>query len=253
LQCASPRCDDRRTARVLIATLAVAVLVGAASGTTAPNAGPVRILRGGCSDSAPCHYAAGSYRLGPDAIIPDLRLTLPSGWFSTENDVGELALIPSRARDDRLFVWRDLSAVKSSGPRAGSALSSVGTTANALIAWLTRNHDFLIVSAPSAGTGVRGVKGKTLTVGVSKSAKFGDPGCPSNPRCAALFTNTDYWGSEFYAIGFPEEARISIGTVHLFGARRTFFVTLDAPNHAALTRLAAMAKPIISSIRLPKS
>jgi hypothetical protein len=71
---------------------------------------------------------------------------VPSGWSCTENDGGELSLAPPRRPNERLFIWLDLVAVKSSGKGHGTILRGTGRTPAKLIAWLTHNPDFVIVS-----------------------------------------------------------------------------------------------------------
>jgi hypothetical protein len=228
-----------------------AVLAAGASAESALQAGSPPMLPGGCTDSAPCRYPAGTYRLGALGVIPGLRMTLPHGWSSTGNDEGELSLTPPGHPNDRVFVWVDMVAVKSSGPGHGTTvLTSVGKTPAGLVSWLTSNRDFLVVSPPRQATVLRGVRGTMLTIGVSGSAKYGDHGCPSNPRCADLFTSPRWLRSDFYGIAAPEVARISLATATIGRVRHTVFVVLDAPSRQALTKLAALARPVTSSLRL---
>jgi hypothetical protein len=217
---------------------------------TTPSSPTPQTITTGCSGAAPCAIAKGTYTLTRDQVIDGLRVTIPGGgWTSDEDDLGELTLIPPGAPDDRVFFWVDMSAVKSTGTGHGTVLNHVGKSSAALVAWLTHNPDFEIVSAPKQTT-VGGVKATTLVAGVSPSAHFGDPGCPANPRCAAFFTNTQLWGhGDFYAIGGTEQVQLYIGktpTPALAGA--TFMLALDAPSHTALRRLAADARPIINSL-----
>ncbi len=135
---------------------------------------------------------------------------LPRGWSTTENSGGELKLVPPGLPNEWLLIWLDLVAVKSTGKGVGTILPGVGRTPDKLIGWLTRNPDFAVVSRPSLSSLVHGVRMTTLALGVSTSANFGDAGCPSNPRCAAFFKNPKNWGaSDFYAIGAPEEVRLT--------------------------------------------
>jgi hypothetical protein len=208
-------------------------------------------LPSGCTDNAPCKFAAGQYRIGDSGVIPGLQLTLPAGWSSVESDQGELNLVPPGQPDERLFFWLDMVAVKSTGPGHGTTiLKNVGKSPKALITWLTDNRDFL-VTAPSSKATIGGVPMQALTVGVSRSAQYGDPGCPANPRCADLFTNPTYWGTNFYGIGGEEEAALYLGTIRTSSGPQTMIVALDAPNHADLARLSTAARPIIESVRLP--
>lgn len=86
---------------------------------------------------------------------------------------------------------------------------------------------------------------------MSRSARYGDRECPSNPRCAAIFTNPTYWGTSFYAIGAPEQTQLYVGAIRRGGATHNFFVALDAEGPKQLRRLAVIARPIIASLRLP--
>ena len=176
---------------------------------------------------------------------------MPAGWSSTESTPGLLSLLPPGQPNNHLAFWLDLSAVQSSGPGHGTTiLKNVGRTPSALITWLTHDRDFLIVSKPAPATIGQDIKTTSLVVGVSRSAKYGDPGCPANPRCADLFTASS-WGSDFFGIGGSEEVRLYLGTIHESGSPHTFFVALDAVDHADLLRLEEAAKPIIGSVRLP--
>jgi hypothetical protein len=233
----------------------ILVLFGAALGTAASSsfsASQPPPLPSSCSDNSPCRLAAGTYRMGFSTVMEGLRLTLPKGWSIAENSGGELKLVPPGRPNEWLFIWLDLVAVKSTGKGAGRILPGVGRTPAKLIRWLTHNPDFTIVSRPSPSSLIHGVRMTTLALGVSISANFGDPGCPSNPRCAGFFKDPKYWGeNDFYAIGAPEEVRLYLGTVRFGGASHTLFVALDAENHHKLLRLYASARPILASLRLP--
>src|SRR5262249_23305883 len=157
-----------------------------------------------------------------------LWLRLGSGWSSTENDGGELNLIPPGHPNDRLLVWMDLVAVQSTGVGHGTVLPSVGTSAADLLSWLTTNPDFMVVTQPTATRIARRIPATTLTEGVSASANYDDPGCPANPRCADFFTKPGWWGPNFYGIGYPGEAQISLAAINIRGSEHTLFVTLDA-------------------------
>jgi len=206
-----------------------------------------------CSDTSPCPLHAGTYHLGPATVLPGLQFTLPSGgWSSAENSGGELKVIPPGHPEEWLFVWMDLVAVKSSGQGHGTPLRGVGRTPAKLIAWMVRNPDFQILSRPTPSTLVRGIRMTTLALGISKTARYGEPDCPANPRCADIVKDAKYWGpDDFYGIGYPEEARFYIGAIRVGGAQRTLFVALDAEDHGRLVRLTAAAKSIIASLRLP--
>ena len=183
--------------------------------------------------------------------MPGLQVTVPAGWSSHENTPGVLNLVPPGQPNDALSFSLDMTAVKSSGAGHGTTiLKNVGTTPGALVAWLTHDPDFLIVSKPASATVGQAIKMTSLIVGVSRSANYGDPGCPANPRCADLFTNK-YFGGDFFGISGDEQARLYLGTVKISESPHTFMVTLDAVNHADLQRLDNAAEPIVASVRLP--
>ena len=52
-------------------------------------------------------------------------------------------------------------------------------------------------------------------------------------------------------IGGDEEVRLYLATIQIAGRPPTFFVALDAGDHAGLARLAQAAGPVIQSMRLP--
>lgn len=205
-----------------------------------------------CSGSDPCQIAAGTYQLGPGTLLPGLKVIVPARWAVTENTPGEFSLMPPGLPNDGMKFWLDMQAVKSSGPGHGTTLlKNVGTTPAALISWLTRDPDFLIVSKPAPATVGHGIAMMSLVVGVSRSAHYGDPACPANPRCADLFTNR-YWGSSAsYGIGGNGQVRLYLDTIHLKANRHTFLIAFDADTHADLLRLEKAAIPILASLRLP--
>jgi hypothetical protein len=191
----------------------------------------------------------------PDGFFPGLTLTIPPGWFATEADSGEINLHPVDRKDDGILLWKDLVPVvpNNRSGKAGQPLKGVGTTADALVKWLTSTSDFAILAKPKTVTIGDGVKGKQLTLTTSKHANFADKGCPANPRCAAIFTDPDHWFGEFYAIGGNEVSRIFVTTLHYPEGDHTFFVTLDAPSAHDLAPFASEAQPIIDSLRLPST
>jgi hypothetical protein len=147
----------------------------------------------------------------------------------------------------------DLVAVKSTGPGHGTTiLTDVGRTPAALVSWLTTNPAFLVVSPPAATVVARRIPATTLTIGVSTSANYGDPGCPSNPRCADLFKSY-LWGSNFYGIGYPEEVQLALARIKRGTRADTLFVALDATSDRDLAVLRTATHSVVSSFRLPKT
>jgi hypothetical protein len=257
---------NRQRLGSLLAVLALVLVLaacqggGAGSASPAPSRSgsptltarpPVGTLGAGCSANNPCQLTAGAYRLGPGTLMPGLEVTVPAGWSSQENTPGVLNLTPPGKPNDALSFSLDMTAVKSTGAGHGTTiLKNVGTTPSALVAWLTHDPDFLIVSKPASATVGQGIKMTSVVVGVSRSAKYGDQGCPANPRCADLFTNS-YFDGDFYGISGDEEVLIYLGTIKISGSPHTFLVFLDAVNHADLKRLENAAEPIVASVRLP--
>ncbi len=139
--------------------------------------------------------------------------------------------------------------MKSSGPGHGTTiLKNVGTSPKAIMAWITGNPDFHIVAAPTPVTSVGGIEATRVVLVISHTARYGDRQCPANPRCADLFSRRD--GGEYYSIGGREEIRLDIAAIKIDGRPHTLFIVLDAPDHAKLQQLAALAQPVIDSVRL---
>lgn len=238
----------------------LAACQGGGAGTASPAAtwpaspahAAVHTLATGCTHASPCQdITAGAYRLGPGTLLPGMELTIPARWSSTGTGPTELNLVPPAGHpDDALKFWLDMLAIKSTGPGHGTILTNVGTTPSALLAWLTGDPDFRMVSRPAPATIGHGITMTSLVVGVSHSANYDDPGCPSNPRCADMFTNR-HWSPGGYGIGGDEEVRLYLGTIKVSGSSHTSLVALDAADHADLLRLENAAKPIIGSVRLP--
>lgn len=72
-------------------------------------------------------------------------------------------------------------------------VEEVAGTPDAIVGWLTTNPDLTVREQPKPTT-IAGMSGTVLAVGVSETADFGDPDCPSNPRCAAFLTDPAHWG-----------------------------------------------------------
>jgi hypothetical protein len=248
---------DVRVKAVGVSLLAGVLLLGVAVAAANSSRRHITTLQWGCStadNSPPCHFRNGTYRLGSGTVLRGLRLTLPRGWSSTENDQGELNLIPRGHPGDTLFVWIDMAAVKSTGPGHGTTiLTNVGRTPAALVSWLTSNPDFQVVSPPKATKIARRIPATTLTMGVSAAANYGDPECPSNPRCADFFTRPVLWGSGFYGIGYPEEVQLSLAAIKRGTHEHTVIVALDATNDADMAALRAATHSVVASFRLPRS
>ena len=197
--------------------------------------------------------------MGDHAAIPGLALTVPPGGWQTISggaDAGAFDLVPPGRPNDRLFFWDDLVAVKSTGSGHGTTvLTDVGTTPDALVSWMSSNHDVAVVTQPAAVTIGSGIKSTSVVVQASSTAQYGDPSCPSNPRCADLFTNRALWGkNDYFGVAGNEEVHLYLAAIHILGQPQTVFVALDAPDgDADRAALETAAASIIASIHLPAS
>ena len=142
-----------------------------------------------------------------------------------------------------------MRAVKSTGPEHGTTvLKNVGATPSALVHWLTTNADFRVLAPPTRAS-ISHVPMTTLVIGVSSTARYGDPHRPANPHCADVFTNSTYSSpNDWYGIGGKEVVRLYLGHT----SSGTVIVGLDATNPTALTYLERAAKPFLNSIQLPR-
>lgn len=242
-----------RAAFVVLALLGV---LGCAdtSAVAHTQAQPVPVAPPDCTDSKPCTLHAGTYRLSNYiGVLGGLRVTVPLGWVSPEDETSEFALRPRGRASERLAVWLDISAVKSSGHGHGTVLSKVGTTAAGLTNWFTHDSDLQVVAGPTATTIGNGIKATTFALGVSTAADYGDRMCPANPRCADLVRNPATWQSgDTFSIGGTEQVRLFLAPITSNGSiHHTLTIALDAANHSQLVQLTKAAESIVASIRLP--
>jgi len=224
--------------------------------TPAPPAptGPLALIS--CHDGEECPVDAGSYVTeGPYAFMPGLAITIPAGWFLTEQDNGELSIRPNDHRDSVLFLWKDLDVIVSSHRTApaGTVVPAAGATPESIVRWFTTNPDFRVLAAPKAAKLAGGTTGTVLDLGISKTANYGDPDCPGNPRCADLFKDVIHWGNNFYGIGGLEVIRLFVATVEYPTGNHIFLMAMDVPSADALKSFATEAQPIIDSLRLPET
>ncbi len=214
--------------------------------TPSPSALPQ--LPQGCEQQTPCTFKAGRYRLGTGTVLERLVLTLPeAGWTSTENHPGELDLYPPGKTDEHLLLWVDMVAVQSTGKGHGlTTLTDVGRSPAALLAWLDGNPDLTV--RPLADRSFAGIRLQGRSVTPSATARYDDAGCPSNPRCADLFTQGRYETEDVYAIGYPGIAGIWIGGP--IAGHRTVLLVLDAADPQGLTDLEHRVQSVVDSMTL---
>jgi len=212
--------------------------------------GPLRLI--GCRDGQHCKVAPGSYFTGPAGFFPGLEITIPANWFLTEQDSGELSLHPNDHPGDALLLWKDVRVVattRRSGP-ANEIVQEVARTPEAFVEWFTTSSDFTVIEDPTATT-IAGTSGTFLAVEVSKSADYGDPGCPSNPRCADFVTDPAHWGPNFFAVGGDEAVRLYVATIRYGDFDHLFVVAWDTPSAAELQAFEGQVGDILDTIRLP--
>jgi len=254
--------------RALVAILAVAVpLAGCAAPAERPAPAPTRsataasaptetaaapgLMPGTCNEAAPCRLQQGTFHLQPDSVLSGLRLTIPSaGWSTPTNIPAELKLVPPGLQDATLIIWTEAVAAKSSGTGRGSALPGVRSDPASLLAWLDANPDLTVQKTPTRT--IAGMRMPSRVVTPSPTVRFGDPECPSEPRCAAILTGSpDLWHEDFFAIGYPETAQLYVGGPVRDAQGLTvknLIVALDAPDPDALARLEAVSRPLLDSM-----
>ena len=206
-------------------------------------------LHADCSASSPCALTAGTWvTAGEYSFIPGLHITVPDGWESQEQNLGEFSLDPLDHPNDRIFLWKDVAAITSDG--SARLVPGVPRTPIGLTAYFRGDRDF-VVSAQATATIAGGIRTLTYVVGVSPSAKYTNHECPAYPHCADLLKDPAHWSSESYGIGAPEVVRLYLATIGSGGDTHLLVIALDAPSAKELERLTKVAAPIIASIRLP--
>src|SRR6266704_3226726 len=230
-------------------TVTIGLLLAACGGATQAHRST---LESACSENKHCVFDPGDYVTGPSSILEGITLFFFNATATTENDEGELNLTPADRPSNHVLLWMDMVAVKSTGAGHGTTpLTNVGTSPDALVAWLVGNPDFRVVSPPVTVTIGHGIKTTSITVGVADSAQYGDSDCPSNPRCADFFTRPGLWGTNSYGIGGDGEVRLYISAINIRGQVHTFFVVLDAGDHHELDVITKTSQPVLGSVGLP--
>jgi hypothetical protein len=205
-----------------------------------------------CGFGQRCDAPSGTFVTDAGGFFPGLRITTPAGWFFSEQDSGELTLHPSDDPEKTVALFKDVRVVTTTremGPY-NEVVKEVGVTAEAFVNWFTKNEAFTVVDEPAAAT-IAGTSGTVLTLAVSEAAKYGDPECPSNPRCADLFTDPAHWGDLNFGLGGPNPTRLYVANVSYPGGDHLFAIAWDAGPASGLDAWVARTMPIVDSIQLP--
>lgn len=205
-----------------------------------------------CRDGQHCDAEPGTFVTDADGFFPGLQMTVPAGWFFSEQDSGELTLHPLDDPDKTVALNKDVRVVSSTretGPY-NDILKDVGPTADAFVQWFTHNDAFTVVEEPKSAT-IAGTTGTVFTLAVSEVANYGDPDCPSDPQCADLWTDPAHWGDNTFGIGGPTPIRLYVADVPYGNATHLFAIAWDGGPASELDAWVARTMPILNSIRPP--
>lgn len=205
-------------------------------------------LLGGCSHDNPCTLEAGTYETsGRWAFLRGLRVTVPAGWFSEEQDAGEFNLHPLDQPDAVLFFSKDIVATANDLP--GTPLAGVSGTAQGFTSWLTSNPDLVVTKPQPAMVGH--VPAVAIDVQTSPTAKNVDSGCPSKP-CVSFLRDVKHWEGPL-SISHAEVVRMYVGTIGPVNDLHTFVAAIDFPGTqgAALETFTERVRPILDSVVIP--
>ena len=214
-----------------------------------PSPGVIPLLYG-CGHERSCTLEAGTYETsGQWAFLRGLRVTVPAGWYSDEQDAGEFNLHPVGQPDAAVFFWKDM--VAAANDPAGTPLAGVARTAKGLVSWLTENPD-LIVTKPRP-TMIGQVPMVTVDVQVSSRAKSVGSDCPVKP-CVGFLRDPKHWDGAF-SLFRGEILRVYFGTIGPVDDRHTFVVAIDAPGlppqGPRLDAFTERVRPILDSVVIP--
>ncbi|MEJ7695730.1 MAG: hypothetical protein WKF78_03685 [Candidatus Limnocylindrales bacterium] len=224
--------------------------VASASASASPTASPQSLNQCFGSD---CKVAPGAYLTGADGFFPGLAIRIPAGWDVIESSSGEFSLGRADRPGSNLFLWKDVRAVVSNhrSAKEGTLVKEVAGTPEAIVAWLTTNPDFTVREQPKPAT-IAGIRGTVLAVGVSETADFGEPDCPSNPRCADILTDPAHWGPGVFGIGGGDATlRLFMTTVPYPDGDHLFAVGWQGDTATDMRAFADLTQPILDSIRVP--
>ncbi len=138
-----------------------------------------------CRMGERCDAEPGTFVTDAEGFFPGLEITMPAGWFFTEQDAGELALHPDDD-PDKTGGARQGRACHREHPRAGPYNEIVEDVAPTPKPWWIGSR----TTRPSPSwrsprkPRLRGPRGPPSPSRSREAANHGDAECPSNPRCA---------------------------------------------------------------------
>ena len=256
---------------VLSTPLVLSACAGTAGpGSVSPSAAaatpiPIGTDLNECSTGAPCHcthdnscrFAEGTYAtFGRWAFLPGLTVTIPGGWYSTEQDTGEFNLLNADYGQGGLFFWRDMVPVDPDG----NVIAGVPSTPEALTDWFTTNPN-LTVTEPESVTIGRGTEATTFTFVPGPDARNADPeGCPNYPPgaavCFGIFTDPAHWGGSWW-VASAHATRLYLASIGPDTSPHLLVIavlgTVEAPStetdpFVELERIEAAVQPILNSL-----
>jgi hypothetical protein len=184
-------------------------------------------------------------------------MTIPGGWYSTEQDAGEFNVLHTDYGQGGLFFWRDMISVDPEG----SQLHDVPSTPQALTDWFTTNPN-LTVTEPESVTIGHGIEATTFTFTTALGAvnPNQDPDCPDYPPgaavCFGLFTDPVHWGGNWDTAS-AHATRLYLASVGQDASPHLLLVavlgTIEDPStetdpFVELERIEAAVQPILDSL-----
>ena len=160
-------------------------------------------LEAGCKRALPrCEdLPPGTYELtGEFALLRGLRVTVPGGWSSAEQDAGEFELhqpLDSRNKSDINFeikFWRDLVPVKNGRAEQSSAPPS----ADELVSFLLADPPLEVAEGPKRSFALASgaaVEARSLRVTIADNAANELPDCPAE-ACVGFLTDPTHWAPD---------------------------------------------------------
>jgi hypothetical protein len=215
-----------------------------------------------CAHDSPCQFRGGTYAtFGQWAFLPGLTMTIPGGWYSTEQDAGEFNVLHSRYGQGGLFFWRDMIPVDLDG----NHLVDVPSTPEGLTDWFVANPNLTVTDPESVNLG-RGTEAITFTFTTAPGAvnPNQDPNCPDYPPgaavCFPLITDPVHWGGSWDTAS-AHAIRLYLASIGPVSSPHLLLVavlgTVEAPStetdpFVELQRIEAAVQPILDSLDVSK-